>query len=520
MIANITQGSHLQPIVDYNEKKVKEGEAERLEIANVYNNNVNTGVFLISNLGYNSKRKDKFIHISLNFPVEDIVKIDNEKIKNIVKEYMSSLGFDSDHPYLVYKHNDTLHPHVHIVTSKILSNGKAINDSNIRLKSQKITRELEEKYNLLRVKSYKDNIKILDNKKDISNKSLRDQLNSHLKYALSVHKVRSFQELQKYLNDNNLDISRIQGIRSLKGEGVPYTGIIFNRVDEKFIQRQKGIKSSSLYLKPTEKNLEKIFLRNNKFHKAKRLEIKNQLDYSLDKYKSISIDELERKLMHKGIKFNYKLDNDGKLVGVSFTDLKTDYRYTGENIGKSYTAKNLDRLISSKTELYPDALTMLSYSKYKSKLDHLDTSQKLHTLLALGFNIKIENSNIYITDYKNNIGEGYVLLQNNILIDNEIINFYKNKIGINFNKLTAVQLLEFEYNRAKLINNTEAMEYALNEIEKHNNENDYYDKSNAQSYLNDLYNDVFVYQNIQENQDNSLADIDKKKKKGRSFKKY
>jgi hypothetical protein len=514
MIANITQGSHLQPIIDYNEKKVKEGDAVRLQIANVFNDKLNTGVFLMSNLGYNSKRKDKFIHISLNFPQEDIPKIDDTLLKNIVRDYLLSLGFNGDHPYIVYKHTDTLHPHIHIVTSKIQENGKPIEDSNLKRRSQQITRDLEFKYDLEKVSSNKQSIVLLQSK-PIGNFSLRDQLNYTLKDALTNYRVNSFKELQEYLNKNNLNVEKIQGIRATIDTKKEYSGIVFNAYIDNFKQNQKGIKASSLYLKPTEKNLEKIFQRNIKFHKARRSEIKNQLDYSLDKYKSISISDLERLLNKKGVSFNHKLDSKGNLVGVSFTDLKSGYKYTGENIGKNYTAKNLKMLLQPRTELFPSAITELNFNRYKKSIDQLTEVQQVHTLLALGFNVQKNGTKLLISDYSNPSSEGYILFKNNSSIDNITIENYKNVKELHFNKLSLTNQLEFEYNRAKFRGDEQAMNYALNEI--HNNEQELNKESNsqfnAQAYMDEIYQDVYQYQNHHEHQENGLADIDKKKKR-------
>ena len=120
MIANITKGATLLPIFNYNEKKVKEGEAMLLETVNVMNDDIKLAQSLMLSYANLSKRKDKFFHVSLNFPTEDIAILNENTLKNIAKEYMKEMGFPEEHPFVIYQHNDTLHPHIHIVTTRIV----------------------------------------------------------------------------------------------------------------------------------------------------------------------------------------------------------------------------------------------------------------------------------------------------------------------------------------------------------------------------------------------------------------
>ncbi len=58
---------------------------------------------------------------------------------------MKTLGYENQ-PFAVYRHFDKEHPHIHIVSSQINSDGNKISDSYLYgRKSQRITRELEKK---------------------------------------------------------------------------------------------------------------------------------------------------------------------------------------------------------------------------------------------------------------------------------------------------------------------------------------------------------------------------------------
>ncbi len=50
-------------------------------------------------------------HISLNFDPSD--KLSTRSLQEIARIYMKELGFERQ-PYLVYQHNDSGHPHLHV----------------------------------------------------------------------------------------------------------------------------------------------------------------------------------------------------------------------------------------------------------------------------------------------------------------------------------------------------------------------------------------------------------------------
>jgi len=498
MIANITKGAFLKPLIEYNENKIREGQGKLLSVKNTFGNNVqNTYINakkIIREFGNNSKRKDKFFHVSINFSYSDKEKIFSEI------------------PYVVYEHQDTKHPHIHIVSSNINSQGKAIAHSNEWRLSQSITRDLEQKHGLTIVSSKKQQVVKVEELNSFS--SLREELNYHIKNAIYKYRVQNFAELQKYLNSYNLDVQHLSGLYELKDGGNEiYNGIVFLKNTTDFKQNQKGIKASSLYLKPTYERLEKAFTRNVSFHKARRKEIKGYIDFILSSYDKISLATLQSKLEFKGIKLNTKYDSKGLLVGVSFTDMKTGYTYTGEKIGKGYTAKNIRDFISDKNQLKPEVITTMNVDKFKDFLEHLNSDQKIQTLISLGFRVFVDNGAVYISDYKNNQSEGYVKFFESKSISLNVVSLYKSSKNIDFNNLTSINKLHFEYNRAKLSNDYERMYKVISYLDNQTKGSSNLSSMNTQNYLDALYQDVYQYQNIEDNQYVPITDIDKNKKK-------
>lgn len=349
MIANISKFSKLEPFIRYNNNKVLAQEAIVLDFGNIFKDDLKVAENIIAAYGNNvkSKRQDRFAHISLNFLPADNAVLTDAILKDIAKEYLIGIGFDSDHPYLVYKHDDTVHPHVHIVTSKLDTNGKYIASSdNFRL-SQSATREIEIRHNLTRVSSQKQKVIVQSRLADAPN--LRDKLNFHIKNALEVLQIQSFVEFVMYLNNHNIDVQVIARLDVIDEEGYVKEGLVFNSLTGDFKQNQRGIKASSLYLKPTKKNLDVIFKKNKETHNETKVLIKKELDTIFSEYEKVTLTELKTILLKNNITLNFKEDRNGKIVGISFSDKKTGLKITGEHIGKNYTARSIASLIGDTT---------------------------------------------------------------------------------------------------------------------------------------------------------------------------
>ena len=141
-------------------------------------------------------------HYIMTFPPEDreVLK-DSSKMKQIVQEYMKEQGM-SNTQYLVVRHNNTDHPHVHIVFNPINNNLEVINESRQFKKNEKLCKELTKKYDL----HFSDprKYKVKDYSKLAKHERPKAYVRSMLETALDT--ARSFSELQKMLNDKRIAI--------------------------------------------------------------------------------------------------------------------------------------------------------------------------------------------------------------------------------------------------------------------------------------------------------------------------
>ena len=79
-------------------------------------------------------------------------KLSDEQWNEISVQYLEQMGF-TDNQYIVVRHNDTDHDHIHLVASRVRLDGSCVHDSWDYQRSQKVIRELELQYNLEPVES-------------------------------------------------------------------------------------------------------------------------------------------------------------------------------------------------------------------------------------------------------------------------------------------------------------------------------------------------------------------------------
>ena len=105
----------------------------------------------------NPKIAKPVAHISLDFSVQDKNPLTDQFMAGMALEYMEKMGY-RDTQYIIARHHDTDHPHIHIVINRIDNNGKRITDKNERLRNTRVCMELTKKYGLY-IASGKENVK-------------------------------------------------------------------------------------------------------------------------------------------------------------------------------------------------------------------------------------------------------------------------------------------------------------------------------------------------------------------------
>lgn len=91
------------------------------------------------------KRKAVFHGILSFYPGEQLT---NEALTQIGREYLEKLGVTNTQ-YVITKHTDTDHLHLHIIANLVNNRGKAIRDNWIGLRGKKTAQQLTKKYQLI-----------------------------------------------------------------------------------------------------------------------------------------------------------------------------------------------------------------------------------------------------------------------------------------------------------------------------------------------------------------------------------
>ncbi|GEM_PF-1295837 len=296
MISNISKsGNNFYGAALYNQKKVDKGEGEIIGkrlIANTAPKQVDRNLKVLSN---NSRVKKPVFHVSLSFAAEEKSKLSNEKLVEISKEYMEKMGYGKQ-PYIIYRHDDTAHPHVHILSSRVDIHSKAkINDSHERYRSRDIVYDLELKHGL-EVSYHRNKNHTL----------IKEDLNRALRHAPVDNKSL------------NKGLGKVGSEYRIKQAG---RGAVYYKVggDEK--RNSKSWKSSDF----KDVGLDKKGLASNfEIHQKYRGEIRSTVASSLKvlastvkKDQKLPLVSFERELGKHGIKPKYAMNEKG-IYGLSF----------------------------------------------------------------------------------------------------------------------------------------------------------------------------------------------------------
>ena len=189
MIAQISTGEGFGGLVNYANDIIKK---DTVIIAS-------SGVNLSSNATITASFKaqakarpsfHKFVgHISLSFSPDDYDKLDDKKIAEIARKYMRRMGIKNTQ-YVIFRHHDQPHPHIHIVYNRVDNEGRGISGDTSYIKSAAITKALTREYGLTFGKG-KDKVRRERLKgKDAIKYRLYDEITAAIKESVSWDELR------------------------------------------------------------------------------------------------------------------------------------------------------------------------------------------------------------------------------------------------------------------------------------------------------------------------------------------
>ena len=161
-------------------------------------------------------------HIALSWSVHDISKLNDETMVNIAKEYLQKMKI-LDTQFLMVKHQDKIHPHLHIVYNRVNNQGKTISDNFQKQRNVQVAKHLTLKHGLY----------LSPGKTQVNRQQLKGE--DKVKYEL----FDTIKQVSKQVK-NILELKQVlakQGITTLfkfKSGGTEIQGISFSKGEYKF----------------------------------------------------------------------------------------------------------------------------------------------------------------------------------------------------------------------------------------------------------------------------------------------
>ena len=345
MIAKISSTENLGGALDYNFKKVEKGEASILLAAELYQSN--DGNYTMEDvladmqalIPKKCRTKKTVFHCSLNPHPDE--KLSDETLMQIAKEYMEALGYGKQ-PYIVFKHNDIAREHIHIVSLRVDSEGKKINDKFEKRRSKQITDTLERKYNLIPSSKVSGKVETETPKVDIDRGNIKEQVASVIRMVLKHYKFCSLGELNAILNKYNLAVEEVK----TEFRGKKYDGLVYVPTDDKGDKVSSPIHASDIGRGVGYTAVQNRMQKSKQAIKPLRSIIRYRVLQTM-RTSPKTEEELRQRLEEQGLRVFIRKNESGRIYGITFIDDKEGIALNGSRLGKGYAANVFNAYFSN-----------------------------------------------------------------------------------------------------------------------------------------------------------------------------
>ena len=345
MIAKISATENLGGALGYNFKKVEKGEASILLVAELYQDREgrytmeDVLVDMEALIPKKCRTKKAVFHCSLNPHPDE--KLSDETLIKIAKEYMEALGYGKQ-PYIVFKHNDIAREHIHIVSLRVDSKGRKINDKFEGRRSKKITDALEKKYNLIPSSKVSENTTTEISKVNIVQGNIKEQVANTVRSAMKHYTFCSLGELNAVLRKYNLAVEEVK----TEYRGKRYDGLVYVPTDDKSNKVSMPIHASDIGRGVGYAAVQ------NKMQKSKQM-VKPLIPSVRRKVLEVmrtspgTEERLRQRLEEQGLRVVIQKNEDGRLYGITFIDDEKGIALNGSRLGKGYAANKFNEYFSN-----------------------------------------------------------------------------------------------------------------------------------------------------------------------------
>jgi hypothetical protein len=366
MVADIHIGNNLYGALSYNQDKINAGLGKILEANRIFV--PADGQFSVGDcmrdferaMPEQSTTTRGIIHISLNPHPDD--KISDDQLADIGREYMERLGFGGQ-PYMIFKHEDIDRQHLHIVSTRVRSDGTLIGDKNNYEKSKRITDNLEKKYGL-HPKDKKQGEAWQLSLVDASRSDLKKQVANAIKPLTTMYQFQSLGEFRALLSLYNIGVEKVEG----NNQGHKYTGLVYSALDADGSRVGKPLKSSLFGKSYGIEALEQMMKQSGEEIKTNKQATKTKALVSASLNDSRTGSEFRADLQGKGIDLVLRYGNGGRLFGVTFIDHNSRIVLNGSALGKEFSANALGTRFADFSQTSREDLQSVSSTPAKEML--------------------------------------------------------------------------------------------------------------------------------------------------------
>ena len=336
MIAKISATENLGGALGYNFKKVEKEEASILLAQGLYQNKEGTytmaEVFadMQAVIPEKCRTKKMVFHCSLNPHPDE--KLSDETLMQIANEYMEALGYGKQ-PYIVFKHNDIAREHIHIISLRVDSRGRKINDKFEKRRSKQITDALEKRFGLIPSSKVPDKAVEETPKIDTTQGNIKEQVANVARMVLKHYRFCSLGELNAILSAYNLTVEEIK----TEFRGKKYDGLVYVPTDDKGGKVSIPIHASDIGrgvgYTAVQNRIQKSKQAIKPLIPAMRHRILEVMCSSPQTEKA-----LQQRLEEQDLRAVIRKNESGRIYGITFIDDKVGVALNGSRLGKGYAA--------------------------------------------------------------------------------------------------------------------------------------------------------------------------------------
>jgi hypothetical protein len=328
-------------ILRYHEKKLRLGQAECLEAFNFLKDldqlSFQDKIWHFQRLNsLNRRALVTTFHASINFHPSD--NLDNHTLIGISKKFMQKIGFGKQ-PFLIYRHYDAGHPHVHLVSTKVMVDGTIVGMGTNRIYKLIMARlEIELEYNLVKheAKGQSDYAGLTQanaQKLKYGKSETKMGLENVLSAVIHQYRFGSLGELNAVLKLYN-----VMADRGLEGSRLyQWRGLLYRILDDRGKPIGLPIKASEISFKPTLNYLEKKFIQNQSLRMEYERRLKTKIDWVLSK-RDQSFADLICALSKEGINAVIIQKNELLVEPIFFVDHQTKTVFSGTDLDPRFSA--------------------------------------------------------------------------------------------------------------------------------------------------------------------------------------